>query len=140
MSGKIFPFRPDHFTKPFFDLGVIDIVVVDPFFIAGVVWRIDVNTLDLSLIAGEQGFQGFKIVAFDNHVLAAVVFGMLPGFIVAVFTIQHPERHFQMMIDDFVFSNPFQCRHQFRPSVFLEELLFVRKGSFFAMSSKSCSS
>ncbi len=60
--------------------------------------------------------------------------------IVAVFTIQHPERHFQMMIDDFVFSNPFQRRHQFRPSVFLEELLFVRKGSFFAMSSKSCSS
>ena len=103
MASQIFAFFPDDISEPFPDLRVIDIVVVDPLFNAGVVWRIDINAINLPFKSGQKGFQGFKIVAFDNHVLAAVVFGMLPGFIVAVFTIQHPERHFQMIEHFFIF-------------------------------------
>jgi hypothetical protein len=35
---------------------------------SGVIGRVYIDTLDLSGIEGQQGFQGFKVVALDNDV------------------------------------------------------------------------
>ena len=85
--------------------------MIYPALVAGVVGRIDVNALYLPLKPGQQGFEGFQIVPVDNHVLAAVIPRVLTALIEAVSPVKHPEGHFLVMVDDFTFSNPFQCRH-----------------------------
>ncbi len=56
------------------------------------------------LILRQQSFQGFQIIAVDNHVITAVVLGVLfAHFVKAILTLQHTERHFLMMIDNFAF-------------------------------------
>jgi hypothetical protein len=57
VTGKVFPVN--HLAEPFLHHGGIDIIVVHPFFITGVVRRIDINTLDFSGIERKQRFQGF---------------------------------------------------------------------------------
>lgn len=37
--------------------------------------------------------------------------GVLAVFVKAVLPVKHPERHFLMVVDDLLFSNPFQCGH-----------------------------
>ena len=81
MAGQILAFFADNLAQPLLDLRVIDIIVVDPALVAGVVWRIDVNTLDAPLIPGQQGFQGFQIIAPNDHVFAAVIFVVLSVFV-----------------------------------------------------------
>lgn len=108
MAGQVFSLFADNLAQPLLDLRVIDIIVVDPALVAGVVGRIDIDALDAPLIPGQQRFQGFQIIAPDDHVLAAVVRVRLPVFIKAVLALQHSERHFQMMIYNFIFSNPFK--------------------------------
>ena len=73
MAGQVLALFADNLAQPLFDFRVIDVIVIDPALIAGVVWRIDVNTLDAPLIPGHQRFQGFQIVTPDDHVLAAVI-------------------------------------------------------------------
>ena len=47
------------------------------------------NALDVPLIPGQQRFQGFQIIAPNDHVFAAVVLVVLPVFIKAVLALQH---------------------------------------------------
>ena len=122
MPGKVLSFSAHHFTQPLFDFRVVDIIVVDPALVARVVGRINVNALDAPLIPGQQCFQGLQIIAPDNHVFAAVIFFMLALLVIAVLALQHPERHFLMVIDDFTFSDPFQCWH----GVFLHKSILVK--------------
>jgi len=112
MAGQVLALFADNLTQPLFDFRVIDIVVIDPALFAGVIGRIDVDALDAPLIPGQQGFQGFQIIAPDDHVFAAVVLAVLPVFIKAVLALQHPKRHVLMVIDHLAFSNPFKCRHR----------------------------
>lgn len=51
-------------------LAVFQIVIVMFERISRVVWRIDVNTLDLSGKTGFQSFQGKQIVAMDQHIVS----------------------------------------------------------------------
>ena len=44
MPRKILAFSAHHFTQPLFDLGIIDVIVIHPAFIAGVVGWIYVPT------------------------------------------------------------------------------------------------
>ena len=44
----------------------------------------------------------------NDHVLTAVVFGVLPLLIKTVLPLQHPEGNFLMMVHDFIFTDPFQ--------------------------------
>ena len=87
----------------------MSIIVVDPALVACVVGRIDINALDAPLIPGQQGFQGFQIVAPDDHIFAAVIFVVLSIFIKAILALQHPKRHVLMVIDHLALSNPFKC-------------------------------
>lgn len=114
-------YGPGAFTR-----GIGNVHVVYPALVAGVIGRIDVDALHPALIPGQQGLQRVQIIPVDNHVFAAVApqggfscaFGaihLLPGvlavFVKAVLPVKHPERHFLMVVDDLLFSNPFQCRH-----------------------------
>ena len=117
MPGKVLALFANHFTQPLFYLGVIDVIVVHPAFVASVVRRIDIDALHLALVLGQQGFQRLQIVAVDNHVFAAVVLGVLSGFIIAVLALQHPIRHLLVVIDHLIFSNPFKCWHGDYPPV-----------------------
>jgi len=111
MAGQVLALFADDLAQPLFDFRVIDVIVIDPALVAGVVGRIDVNTLDAPLIPGQQRFQGFQIIALDNHIFAAVIRVCLSVFVKAVLALQHPKRHVLMMIDHLALSNPFKCRH-----------------------------
>ena len=111
MAGQVLALFADDLAQPFLDLGVVDVIVIDPALVAGVVGRVDVNALDAPLIPGQQRFQGFQIIAPDDHVFAAVIFAVLSVFIKAVLALQHPKRHVLMVIDHLAFSNPFKCWH-----------------------------
>ena len=111
MTGEILTLSADHLSQPFQDAGIIHVIVVDPLLIAGVVRRIDIDTLDPALIAWQQGFQRVQIIPVDDHILAAIVLVVLPCLIITVLPLQHPVRHVQVMIDDFIFSDPFKGGH-----------------------------
>ena len=111
MAGQILALFADDLAQPLFDLRGIDIIIVDPSLVAGVVGRIDVDALDTPLLPGQQCFQGFQIIAPDDHVFAAVVRVCLSVFIKAVLALQHPKRHVLMVIEHLAFSNPFKCWH-----------------------------
>ena len=69
MAGEVFAFFADDFTKPLLDSWVIDGVVVDPAFVTRVIGRINVDTIDFFLIARQERFEGFEVVAMNDHVL-----------------------------------------------------------------------
>ena len=117
MPRKVLALFANHFAQPLFDLGIIDVIVVHPAFVASIVRRIDVDALYLALILWQQGFQRLQIVAVDNHVFAAVVLGVLPSSIIAVLALQHPIRHLLVVVYHFIFSNPFKCWHGDYPPV-----------------------
>jgi len=111
MAGQVLALFADNLAQPLFDLRVVDVIVIDPALVAGVVGRIDIDALDAPLVPGQQRFQGFQIITPDNHVFAAVILIVLSVFIKAILALQHPKRHVLMVIDHLAFSNPFKCRH-----------------------------
>ena len=111
VAGQVFALFAYHFAQPLLDFRVVHIVVIHPTFVAGVIGRINVNALHPALIPGQQGLQCVQIVPVDDHILTAVVLGVLAILVKAVLAFQHPEGHLLMMVDDLLFSNPFQCRH-----------------------------
>lgn len=115
MAGQVLALFADNLAQPLFDLRVVDVIVINPALVAGVVGRIDIDALDTPLIPGQQRFQGFQIIAPNDHVFAAVVFVVLSVFIKAVLALQHPKRHVLMVIDHLAFSNPFKCWHGYPP-------------------------
>ena len=60
---------------------------------------------------GNRAFSASRFIAVDDHVLTAVVFGVLPLLIKTVLPLQHPEGNFLMMVHDFIFTDPFQGWH-----------------------------
>ena len=92
MAGQILALFAHHFSQPFLDVGVADIIVVAPALVAGVVGRVDIDALHLALILRQQGFQCFKIIAVDDHVLTVVVLGVLPLLIKTVLAAPAPGR------------------------------------------------
>ena len=155
MAGQILALSADHFAQPLFDFGVVYIVVVHPALVAGVVGRIDVDALHPALIPGQQGFEGFQIVPVDNHVLAAVTpqggfscaFGaihlllsVLAALVKAVLPVKHPEGDFLTVVDDLLFSNPFQCCGMGRSSLSLlsQKTFPVSGGPYFVQSNPRC--
>lgn len=103
MAGQVLALFADNLAQPLFDLRVVDVIVINPALVAGVVGRIDIDALDTPLIPGQQRFQGFQIIAPNDHVFAAVVFVVLSVFIKAVLALQHPKRHVLMVIDHLAF-------------------------------------
>ena len=87
MACQILAFLADYFAQPLLNMWIIDIIIVAPLLIASVVRRIDVDALYPALILRQQSFQGFQIIAVDNHVITAVVLGVLAHFVKAILKI-----------------------------------------------------
>ena len=99
MAAEILTLFTDHFAKPLLDLRIVDIVVIHPAFIARIIWRIDVDALNLSLIFRQQRFQRFQIISVNNHILTFIS-------AISILLIQNSVRYIHMMIDDLVLSDP----------------------------------
>ncbi len=58
-----------HFAaQPILHQRAVDVVIIGPGFVAGVVGRVDVNALHPSAIERQQGLEGQQVVAFHNQV------------------------------------------------------------------------
>ena len=56
-------------AKPFLHHRRVDVVVVSPAFIAGVVRRVNVNTLHLAGVGGQQRLQRLEVVAVNDEIV-----------------------------------------------------------------------
>jgi hypothetical protein len=68
MAGEVFPFLANYFPYPFFDFGVVHVVVINPVFIAGIVRGVNVNEFYPAFILGQEGLEGQKVVSVDYKV------------------------------------------------------------------------
>ncbi|GAB2726422.1 hypothetical protein GCM10027019_02200 [Melaminivora jejuensis] len=102
-------FLADHFAQPFPDLRAVDVVVVDPAFIAGVVRRVDVDALHLPGIARQQRLERMQVVALHDEV--ARVFALPRAAGELRYRLQQTEWHFLVVLDDGFFADPVQCGH-----------------------------
>ena len=106
MPIQCFAFLAHHLAQPFANLWAIDVVVVHPALVAGVVRRVDVNALHLTGITRQQGFQGVQVVALHNQVATvSVAAGQLRH------SLQQAKRHLFVVLDDGIFADPVQCGH-----------------------------
>ena len=73
-------------------------------------------------------------------ILTAVVLGVLAILVKAVLAFQHPEGHLLMMVDDLLFSNPFQCGHgSFLPvAVVAKDLSRIGRAVFCLIEPEPC--
>ena len=96
-------------VEPLPDAGVVDVVVVDPALVAGVVRRIDVDAVDPTLVLGQQGLQGLEVVAVDDHVpavRAVAVEHALLGH-----ALEHAVRDVAVVVDHLLLAHPVESRH-----------------------------
>ena len=95
--------------KPLFDARVVDVVVVHPALVAGVVRRIDVDAVDPALILRQQGLQRLEVVAVDDHVPAvravAVEHALLGN------ALEHAVRDVAVVVDHLLLAHPVESRH-----------------------------
>ena len=67
VAGQVFPVHD--LAQPIADHRRVDLVVVGPGFVAGVVGRVDVDALDLAVIGRQQRLQRGQVVALDDQVV-----------------------------------------------------------------------
>ena len=106
MAGKVFGFLAHGFAQPFLDERAVDVVVVNPAFVAGVVRRINVDALDLPGVVREQRLERHQIVALHNQIAAARIAAGKFRHILG-----QPKRDLVVMIHHGLFPNPVQRRH-----------------------------
>lgn len=94
---------PTDSAEPLFDLRAVDVVVVDPVFVAGVVGRVDIDALDLAGVVREQRLEGFEVVALHEQVAGFGVAGAA-GFI----AMQQPVGDVAVVVDDRLLADPVQ--------------------------------
>ena len=107
MPVKRLIFFAHDFTKPLADYGTVDVVVVSPAFVTGVVRRVNVDALDLAGVVRQQRLERHQIVALHDEVAAA---GVARGKIRHV--LEQMKRDVAVMIYHRVFSNPVERRHK----------------------------
>ena len=108
MAGEVVGFLADGVAEPLTNFGAVDGVIINPALVAGVVWRVDVDALDLPGITRQQRFERDEVVALDDEVLGVALSrraGQVWHFL------QQPKRHFGMMTDNRLLPDPIQRRH-----------------------------
>jgi len=105
MSGQVI--FTNFFAQPFLKHGTVYIVVIRPAFISRIIWRINVDALHFSGILGKQGFQGKKVIPFDDEVTIRL-FRLVVEFFNLV---QCMIRDGKVVIPDDVFALELQSRH-----------------------------
>ena len=106
MAGEVFGFFTDNVAEPLFDFRRIHVIVVNPSFVASVVRRINVDTLDFARIVRQERFQRHKVIALNKHISRILVaVGQFRNFI------QQVKRHLLIVIYHSFFANPVKRRH-----------------------------
>lgn len=95
----------DDGAEPALDLRGVDLVVVHPALVAGVIGRVDVDALHLPCVFGEQGLEGVEVVALDDEVPGVPAVGERR------IRLQQAEGHLLVMADDRVLSDPVERGH-----------------------------
>ncbi len=86
-------------------------------FITCVVGWIDVDALYAAFVFGQQGFEGFEVVAVYDAVAAV-------GLTVVVLLFERAVEYLLMVVDDGIFANPMECGHR---TLFLRFVLHRRQ-------------
>ena len=107
-----FAFLADDLAEPLANEGAVDIVVVGPALVAGVVRRVDANALHLTGVVWEQRLEGDEVVSLDDEVAGA---GVTAGEVRHV--LEQVERHFQVMFDDGFLADPIECGHEIQVGI-----------------------
>lgn len=68
VAAEVFALFADGLADPFLELGLGQVVVVDPLLVAGVVGRVDIDALDLAGVGREQGFERQQVVPLDDQI------------------------------------------------------------------------
>ena len=102
-------FLAHHLAQPFADFGAVDVVVVHPAFVAGVVRGVDVDALHLPGVARQQGLEGMKVVALHDEVAAVTPFPIAAGK--RRHRLEQAEGHFLVVFDDGVLADPVERGH-----------------------------
>ena len=112
MPREVFPFFSDDFSEPFFDLGIVDIVIIHPPFISCVVGRVYVDAFDLAFVLWQERLKCSEIVSLDDHI-SRICWLLRLSFlrIEAVCVLEYLIRHILVVCDDFVFSYPVKSGH-----------------------------
>ena len=109
VAGEILTLLTDDVANPLADTRIVDVVVVFPVLVAGVVWRIDVDAVDPALVLGQQRLQRLEVVAVDDHVpavRAAAVEHALLGH-----ALEHAIRDVTVVVDHLLLAHPIESRH-----------------------------
>ena len=106
MPGEIFGLFADGLAEPAEDFRGVDVVVIDPALVAGVVGRIDADTLHLPGVARQQRLEGVEIVALHNQIARS---GIAMGELLVRF--EQAERHLLVVPHNGVLADPVQCGH-----------------------------
>ena len=68
MLGKVFGLLADGMAEPAKDFRGIDVVVIDPALVAGIVGRIDADAFHLAGVARQKGLEGMEVVALHDQI------------------------------------------------------------------------
>ena len=98
VSGEVFAFPADDFAEPALDSWVVDVIVVNPALVAGVVGRVDINAFDAAGETREQRFEREQVVGVNNHVGRVGAVGK--------FFVEEVEWRSAVVIYDFIFAEP----------------------------------
>jgi len=124
MTGEVFTIN--YLAEPLLHHGGIDIIVVGPFFVAGVVWRINVYALDFPGIEWKQRLEGLQVVSVDDEIVMKTD---LVGQTLVLFRNQLMVFDEQMVILNERFAFKLNLRHRFtpfvRPTHFYKESKFI---------------
>src|ERR1035441_7343541 len=100
-------FLADGFAEPFADEGAVDVVVVSPVLVSGVVGRVDGDALHLAGVVWQQGLECDEVVALHDEVAAT---GIAAGEIRHV--LKQVKGHLQVVVHHGLFPNPVECGHR----------------------------
>jgi hypothetical protein len=104
--SSVSPSLPTTSPSQLANLRAVDVVVVDPALVAGVVGRVDVDALHLPGVARQQRLERVQVVALHDQVAAvAVAAGQFRH------RLQQTEGHVLVVLDDGFLADPVQCRH-----------------------------
>ena len=106
VSGEVLSLLADGFAEPAEDFRGVDVVVIDPALVAGVVGRIDADALHFPRIARQQRFERMEVVALHDQVARG---GITMGKLLVRF--EQAERYLLVVPHHRVLPDPVQRGH-----------------------------
>ena len=107
VAREILTLSTDNLAKPAEYVGVVDIIVVTPFLIAGVIWWVDIDTVNASFIFRKERFECSKIITVNYLIARSAGRSAVRAFAIeAIAMLQYAKRHIGVMGDNLLFTYP----------------------------------